>query len=154
MKNKINQEDQSLASEMRGIWWLLSREDWTEDGERRIDPMLGAEPLGILCYAKEYFSAQFMKRNRTGDMDTHLSHAIKNNTAAIAGYDAYFGTYEVNEQTGEVKHTLLGSVNPSNIGMSVNRNLSVGTDRLVIRLQTNTADGEAINRTLTWKRIG
>ena len=32
-----------LATSMKGVWWLLTREDWTKDGQQRIDPTLGAD---------------------------------------------------------------------------------------------------------------
>jgi hypothetical protein len=138
---------------MQGVWWLESREDWTVNGEQRIDPVLGPDPIGILSYAKSHFAAQFMKRDRTEDSANQLFVAGKNNTAAVGGYDAYFGTYEVDDQTGKVAHTLIGSITPSNIGMTVSRDLRVDGDNLTIRLETTTTGGEPVTRTLIWKRI-
>ena len=142
-----------LASDMRGAWWLLSREDWTKDGQKKIDPVLGADSIGILTYASTHFAAQFMKRNRTDDTAGQTFKAGQNNTSAVGGYDAYFGTYEVNEETGKVSHTLIGSITPSNNGITVLRDLRVNDDTLMIRLETTTVDGEPIIRTLTWKRL-
>src|SRR4051794_7104215 len=116
---------------MQGVWWLVSREDWTKDGQQRIDPILGASPIGILTYAKTHFAAQFMRRNRTTDSTEQTFYSGQNNTSAVGGYDAYFGTYEVNEQTGKVAHTLIGSLTPSNIGMTVFRNLRVNDNTLM-----------------------
>jgi len=142
-----------LVNKIQGTWWLLSREDHTSDGERRIDPILGQDPLGILVYANNYFSAQFMKRERSADSVSQPTAAGQNNTSAIGGYDAYFGTYEVNKETNQVAHTLVGSINPGNIGMTVHRNLLVEGDKLTIKLETTTQEGEPVTRTLTWKRI-
>ncbi len=36
-------------------------------GQRRMDPTLGAHPIGILSYAGDHFTAQFMKRDRTDE---------------------------------------------------------------------------------------
>jgi len=47
----------NLSHLMQGVWWLLSREDRTKNGERRIDPIMGADPIGILAYAKHHFTA-------------------------------------------------------------------------------------------------
>ena len=143
----------NLATAMRGVWWLLSREDWTKDGQQRIDPTLGADPIGILSYAGTHFAAQFMKRNRSDNPANQIFYSGQNNTSAVGGYDAYFGTYEVNEQTGKVAHTLIGSLTPSNIGITVLRDLRVNDDNLMIQLETTTPDGEPITRTLVWKRI-
>ena len=144
----------NLSLEMRGVWWLLTREDRTEDGNKKIDPILGGNPMGILTYAPNHFAAQFMKRDRSDNQTNNLSFSNLNNTVAVGGYDAYFGTYKVDEQTGKVTHTLIGSVNPLNIGMTVSRDLRVEENKLIIQLQTATPEGEQITRTLTWDRIG
>jgi hypothetical protein len=142
-----------LATSIQGVWWPQSREDWTRDGQRRIDPALGVDPIGILSYAKSHFAAQFMKRNRTENSADQIIYSGQNNTSAVGGYDAYFGTYEVDEKTGKVTHTLIGSITPSNIGMIVSRNLRVNGNNLTIQLETTTPEGEPIIRTLIWKRI-
>ena len=143
----------TLAATMQGVWWLLSREDYTKAGERRIDPLMGADPIGILAYAKDHFSAQFMKRDRADTASVQAVHSGQNNTVASGGYDAYFGTYKVDEATGKVAHTLTGSVTPANVGITVSRDLRADGDQLIIQLDTTTPDGEPITRTLTWKRI-
>lgn len=142
-----------LATAIQGVWWLLSREDYTKDGQHRIDPILGQDPLGILTYARTHFAAQFMKRDRTNNDTTQVVHSGQNNTIAVGGYDAYFGTYKVDEETGRVAHTLLGSITPSNIGITVLRELEVIGNQLTIRLDTTTPGAEPVTRTLTWKKI-
>jgi hypothetical protein len=143
----------SLSAAMQGTWWLVSREDYTKDGQRRIDPVLGSDPLGILSYATGRFSAQFMKRDRTESAGEKTFRAAQNNTSAVAGYDAYFGTYAVDHETGKVAHTLIGSITPANIGMTVYRNLKVEANQLTIQLETSTPEGEPVIRTLVWERI-
>ena len=143
-----------LENKIQGTWWLLSREDHTKIGQKRIDPILGSDPIAILVYANNHFAAQFMKRDRSADTITQATGARQNNTSAIGGYDAYFGTYQVDEKTNQVAHTLVGSINPANIGMTVYRNLKVEDDKLTIQLDTTTHDGEPVTRTLKWKRLG
>ncbi|HEY5751216.1 MAG TPA: lipocalin-like domain-containing protein [Chryseolinea sp.] len=154
MTNPVSStSSECLSTAMQGIWWLISREDYTKDGQRRIDPVLGSDPIGILSYAKDRFSAQFMKRDRTESSSKQMFSAGQNNTRAVGGYDAYFGTYAVDQETGKVAHTLIGSITPSNIGMTVHRNLTVNHNRLTIQLETTTPDGEPVTRTLIWDRI-
>ena len=143
----------NLCTTIQGVWWLQSREDWTKEGQRRIDPILGSDPIAILSYAKDHFATQFMKRDRTENPTGQAVFSGQNNTSAVGGYDAYFGTFEVNEKTGKVSHTLIGSITPSNIGMTVSRDLRVIENTLMIQLETTTLEGEAIIRTLIWKRI-
>ena len=143
----------NLSTAMQGVWWLLSRIDRTKEGELRIDPVMGADPIGMLAYAKEHFSAQFMKRDGREVSIGQVTHAGQNNTIASGGYDAYFGSYKVNEETGKVAHTLIGSITPANIGMTVSRDITVRGEELTIQLETTTPGGEPITRTLTWKRV-
>lgn len=142
-----------MDNSIEGLWWLLSREDYTLENELRIDPSLGANPLGILVYAKGNFAAQFMKRDRTSEENKPIYNKSKNNTTAIGGYDAYFGTYEIDKGTGQVEHKLTGSLATENIGIKVLRNLNVIDNQLHIKIETTTLDDEMISRTLIWKRI-
>ncbi len=145
---------QSLALDIVGVWSLLSREDHTSDGRLLVDPALGENPLGILTYAPSHFAAQFMKRDRSDADGTATSQQGQNNTGAVGGYDAYFGTYRINEENGEVVHRLDGALTADNIGLEVTRNLQVKDDQLVIQLDTTSTQGEPVSRTLTWQRVG
>jgi hypothetical protein len=143
----------SLASQLVGTWRLVSREDRTTDGERRIDPSLGADPVAILVYdAAGNFAAQFMKRDRSSDEVPVMRHAGVNNSAAVNGYDAYFGTYTVHQATGEVRQVLQGSLSPGDVGKVVTREMRIDRDTLTIELATTSADGEPVARTLIWTR--
>jgi hypothetical protein len=142
-----------LENKIQGTWWLLSREDYTKEGQRKIDAVLGSDPVAILVYAKNYFAAQFMKKDRNIESIMQATTAGNNNTAAIGGYDAYFGTYQIDEKTNQVAHTLIGSINPANIGITVYRNLQVEEDILIIKLDTTTQEGEPVSRSLTWKKV-
>jgi len=142
-----------LKKKLKGTWLLISREDYTAEGEKKIDPGLGADPVGILNFTETHFAAQFMKRDRSGSQVAPV-YTGKNNTAAVGGYDAYFGTYEVNEEKGQSNHHLIASINPSNVGINVVRDMRVNADdQLIIQLKTTSSDGIAITRTLTWKRL-
>ena len=153
-EGKRSDDGVGLEQKMLGVWWLLSREDIAEDGSRRIDPILGANPLGILTYAPQRFAAQFMKRDRSSEPVQSVKPSGKNNTGAVGGYDAYFGSYSVNPVSGDVVHRLEGALNPDDVGLEVARTLTVDGDRLQIRLATASWDGEAVTRVLTWERIG
>ena len=103
---------------------------------------------------QKIFRRLIQEKDRSLDSIMQATNAGQNNTTAIGGYDAYFGTYKIDEETNQVAHTLVASINPANIGMTVYRNLQVEGDKLIIKLDTTTQDGEAVTRTLTWKRIG
>lgn len=70
------------------------------------------------------------------------------------GYDAYFGTYEIDDTAGTVTQRLLGALSAENVRMVLTRGMQAKDDRLTIRLRTTAAIGEPVTRTLVWKRIG
>ena len=143
----------SLSSELPGTWLLQSRVDITRDGKRHPDPLLGDDPVALLIYDRTgHFSAQFMKRDRTAVPQAARPNA-ENNTQAQGGYDAYFGTYAVDDRTGTVTQRLMGSLSPANVGMVLTRAMEVREDILSITLETTAAEGTPVIRTLKWRRL-
>jgi hypothetical protein len=147
-----------LRRAVMGSWKLVSREDYDREGRRNIDPILGADPIGILTFTADHFAAQFMNRRRTtGGLkpagSAAESPAPLNNSVAVDGYDGYFGTYILDAASGTITTTLEGSVAPANIGVRLTRDIRVEGDRLVIRLETTAFDGTPITRTNTFERL-
>ena len=143
-----------LAAAILGIWKLKSREDVDATGNVQIDPFLGRDPLGILCFGPTHFAAQFMKRDRSRQENMLQRVQAENNTVGVDGYDAYFGTYSIDETAGTLTTHLEGSISPANIGATYVRDARVVGNELFIRLQTSALDGTAITRTNTFARIG
>ena len=147
---------QSLSKLLIGTWVLRSRVDRTHSGERRVEPMLGEDPIALLYYdASGYFAAQFMKRDRSADSvvaEPTASSAGPNNTRAQGGYDAYFGTYTVDDAKGSVTQTLFGALSAANVGQVPTRAMRIDGDELAISLETTATDGEPVTRTLLWRR--
>lgn len=143
----------SFSDDLPGTWLLQSRVDTTPAGKRHPDPLLGEDPVALLIYDRTgHFSAQFMKRDRSNVPQTGPAGA-RNNTQAQGGYDAYFGTYSVDDTQGVVTQQLMGSLSPGNVGMVLSRAMEVHGDTLLIKLETTAADGLPVIRTLTWKRL-
>jgi len=142
----------SLAHDLVGTWRLLSRVDRDASGEVVDEPSLGSDPLALLFFdATGNFAAQFMKRNRSVAVAAP-GFIGQNNTTAIGGYDAYFGTYEVDETNGDVQTYLVAALSPSHVGATLMRNMKLEDGKLIIRLTTTTPDDMRVNRTLTWER--
>jgi hypothetical protein len=143
-----------LSATLPGTWQLLSRIDVAASGERRPEPSLGEDPHALLIYDRSgNFAAQFMRRDRSGDIPDGPS-AAKNNSRAQGGYDAYFGTYTIDDQNGTVTQRLVGALSREHVGAVLTRAMEVEGDALVIKLETNAADGMPVTRTLTWRRVG
>lgn len=144
-----------LSMVLIGTWELISREDYDARGVRRIDPALGADPIGLLVYdGGGRFAAQFMKRDRSAPQAEHQAAApALNNSRACDGYDAYFGSYAVDDQRGLVTQTLHGALSPENVGHTLTRQMVVEGDILTLELPTTSVDGTPVTRTLRWRRV-
>lgn len=144
-----------LSQELIGTWELVSREDRNEGGEKRDEPMLGSDPIAILIYdGSGHFSAQFMKRDRGRSAPESYGASVPNNSRAVGGYDAYFGTYTVDDTQGTVTQCLAGALSRENVGQVLTRAMIVVGDELTVRVHTKSAAGETITRTLRWRRVG
>jgi len=145
----------TLSERLVGTWSLRSRIDRTASGERVDEPALGADPIALVYFDRSgNFAAQFMRREPAGADSAAAAAAGSNNTRAVAGYDAYFGTYRIDESSGIVTTTLTGAIAREHIGAVLTRSLHVDGDTLTITLETSSADGPPVTRTLTWTRVG
>lgn len=70
----------------------------------------------------------------------------------MGGYDAYFFRYTVDDSAGTVIQRLVGALSAENVGMVLTRSMRVSGDELVIQLETASADGTPVVRTLRWSR--
>ena len=142
----------SLADGLVGTWQLVSRTDRTASGERRVEPSLGQDPVAVVYYDRTgNFAAQFMKRDRA-TASSDAAATAPNNSRARGGFDAYFGTYTVDEHRGTVTHRLIGALSAENVGQVLTRAMKVSGRTLTISLDTAAAQGEVVTRTLVWTR--
>ena len=143
-----------LSEALPGTWQLLSRIDVAASGQRKAEPSLGDDPVALLIYDRSgHFAAQFMRRDRSAVVADAASSG-NNNSRARDGYDAYFGSYSVDDAAGTVTQQLHGALSRENVGAVLTRAMQVDGDELVIQLHTNAPDGTEVTRTLTWRRVG
>ena len=143
-----------LSATLPGTWQLLSRIDVSATGQRRPEPSLGDDPVALLIYDRSgHFAAQFMRRDRSAVVADAPSGG-NNNSRSRDGYDAYFGSYSVDDRAGTVTQQLQGALSRENVGAVLTRAMQVNGDELVIQLQTTAPDGTEVTRTLTWRRVG
>jgi len=143
-----------LAETLVGTWRLQSRFDMTASGERCDEPTLGSDPIALAFFDRGgNFAAQFMKRDRSTTAPAEVAGG-SNNTRAVGGYDAYFGTYRIDEEQGVVTTTLLGALAREHTGAVLTRAMRVDGDTLTITLDTTSINGRPVARTLTWARVG
>ena len=91
--------------QMFGSWELQSRTVTRANGEAIADPVLGAQPIGRLFYdASGHMALQMMRQGRPQAITEPANPEDAKNARVVLGYDAYFGTFTVDEAAGTVTH--------------------------------------------------
>lgn len=149
-----------VREQLAGSWSLASRVSTLANGEVLPDRGLATTPKGLLIYDRTgHVAAQLSRQGRTVEMiGEECNEAAKirgtNDTAqTVLGYDAYFGTFTVNEKEGFVVHHLESALFPGDVGKDIKRNFTISGDTLTIKFNTTTADGKPVTRTLVWERL-
>ncbi|MEO0368086.1 MAG: lipocalin-like domain-containing protein [Pseudomonadota bacterium] len=109
-----------------GSWFLHKIEVIGENGEWRLARgSLGESPIGILTYDdKGNMTAQLVHADR---YDIDLG---KTNDEVVGGYVAYYGTYEIDEESETVTHHRTAHINPVFGDLSVVRYYQFESDKL------------------------
>ena len=142
----------TVAQRLVGAWRLESRTVRRSDGTVLADPVLGDKPLGRLFYdASGVMTLQMMRPGRSAAISTPANTRDAKNQRVVLGYDAYFGTYTVDERAGTITHRVEGSLFPEDLGKDFVRPFTLEGDTLTLRF-TSTADGSDITRTLVFRK--
>jgi hypothetical protein len=149
-----------VREQLVGSWSLASRVTTLGNGEVMKDPGLASTPNGLLIYDRTgHVAAQLSRQGRTVEMIAgECAEAAKirgtNDTAqTVLGYDAYFGTFTVNEKEGYVVHHVESALFPGDVGKDIRRNFVIAGDKLTLEFNTTTPTGTPITRTLVWERM-
>jgi Lipocalin-like domain len=142
------------AGHLVGTWRLISRVVTLEDGTAVQDPGLGKTPSGYLMYdSSGHMAAQLMRPDRPMAIDCGTSApAPTENSQSVNGYDAYFGTYIIDETNHTVTHHLEGALAAADVGKNLVREFQLSGDKLTIIVRTISPKEKQI-RTLTWERL-
>ena len=116
-----------------GAWRLVSFEEHRPYGE--IDYPYGRNPAGLLIYdATGRMSVQVMRSDRaplsSNNAEEALSEEIR---AAIEGFTAFFGAYEIDEDASTITHHVEGHIFPNSVGKSLKRSFEFSDDRLILK---------------------
>ncbi len=72
--------------------------------------------------------------------------------SAFDGFEAYFGTYEIDEEKKIVSHHIVGSLFPNWEGMTHTRFAEFSGNQLTLKTPPMQYGGETISGTLIWQR--
>lgn len=130
-----------LKEQVIGTWRLVARDVVHPDGTSTMDPDYGPKyPIGYIMYDNTgHMAVQFMGLDRPNDQSSR-------------GYDAYFGTYTIDEtsQPPTVTHHREGSLNPRQVGGNVVRDLLLNGDELKLVVHNNNDSNVNVN---TFRRV-
>jgi hypothetical protein len=135
-------------SRLIGTWKLLSLERKTNQGD--VSKPVGGDLIGRLMYDKAgRMSAQWMRRDRTVPPETSvLSTTPEAAREMLNGFDAYFGTFDVDESTRTVIHHVQGCVNPNVIGTDRRRVYKISGNQLILTAIENDSTFQIV-----WERL-
>jgi hypothetical protein len=131
----------SLKEQVIGTWRLVARDVVRPDGTSNLDPEYGPKyPVGYIMYdSTGHMAVQFMALDRPNDQSSR-------------GYDAYFGTYMIDETSNppKVTHHREGSLRPQQVGGNVVRDLLLNGDELKLVVHNNNNLNVNVN---TFRRV-
>lgn len=143
----------SVTEQLIGTWTLVRFEYELANGATVA--AYGPRPAGLLVYdGNGMMSAQIMNPDRprfvSGDRRSGTYEELH---AAVEGYIAYFGTYEVDEAGGCVVHTELGDIFPNAVGTKQKRYFTLDGDRLSLSVPPVMLGGERMTARVVWERV-
>src|SRR5712691_8823310 len=135
-----------------GRWTLVSFEFPRSDD--RIGDVMGKQTLGTLFYdASSSMSVQIMRADRqpfaSGDQQKGTDQEVR---AAVEGYIAYFGDYQVNEEEQAVIHRTKGSLFPNLVGQDQKRFYEFTGNCLTLTTPPVVVGGVTVTAVLIWEK--
>lgn len=142
------------ADKFVGAWRLLSTTYTLEDGTPTESPY-GPQPQGILMYdAQGVMAAQLSQSGRkpfaVNDRFAGTPEELK---AAFETYQAYTGTYKVDEKEHVVTHTVTQALLPNWVGTEQRRFYKFQDGKLTLRTPPILIGGKRIVGLLVWEKI-
>jgi hypothetical protein len=139
-----------------GVWELRTIRDREAGGPEHDLPEFGPAPEGRLLYTDSgHVSVNFMRPGREPWAAEDQPSDLERSRAA-AGYGAYAGRFTVLETEAVVRHHIEVALIPNRVGGELVRHYAFheGGNRLTLRPPPFIREGRAIERALTWERIG
>ena len=145
----------SAHERLPGIYKLISWKTTNPDGTV-VEP-LGAEPIGRITYHKNgLMSVMLMRRDRKASArinpqtatDEEVREVLRQTLGTNAGFIAYMGTFELNEDRSIVIHHIEGGSSPTFTGANFERRYTLTSKGLSLSVPPN------FNSNLEWERVG
>jgi len=139
-------------AQLVGTWKLISAEFRRVNGA--VIPLYGENPAGLLMYdAAGNMSVHIMQRLRPQfEIADRLGGTPEQIQAAFQGYQAYFGTYSIDENARVVTHHITGALLPNWVGVDQKRFYELSGNRLILRTPALMIGGTEATGYLVWEK--
>jgi hypothetical protein len=136
-----------------GTWKLISSEFRASNG--KVSYPWGIDVDGRLIYTADgNVAVQIMSPSRPNfAAKDHMKGTDQEIRAAFEGYQAYYGTFTLNESEKTITHHIQGSVFPNLIGHNLKRFYNLSRDQLTLSTPPMPMGGEVVTGVLIWKRM-
>jgi len=146
------QRKQGAREQIIGAWQLESRTVHKASGEIVLDPVLGQQPIGRLFYdASGHMMLQMMRQGRAQVISVPAPQGAAS-PRIVLGYDAYFGTFSVNEADATITHHVQGSLFPEDLGKDFRRSFRIEGGTFTLSFTSKSPEGFDVTRTLRFRR--
>jgi hypothetical protein len=149
----MDREREALMQQLVGTWRLVSSEFRTSAGAV-IHP-LGEDAQGLcLISAEGYLAGQLMRRDRPafagGDQASGTPEEVR---AAMEGYVAYYGPFELDPEGRRLVTRVEGSLFPNWLGSEQERFYRFEGDRMTLTTPPMALGDEEFHGVLVWERL-
>jgi hypothetical protein len=142
-------QQKSLKEQLVGSWILVSNDSTAPDGKK--DQLFGPNPKGILIFDANGQYSQTIVNPDVPKFKTNnrLKGTPEENTAAVHGTTATFGTWSIDEASKTVTVRYVGGMFPNQAGTDSKRTVSVSGNELKV---SNPATAAGLQADQVWKR--
>jgi hypothetical protein len=135
-----------------GSWQLERVVAIRPNGEETVSRW-GRNPTGMITYTADgHMASQIMGDPRPTILDP-ANPTPEESQAILGSYLAYSGTYTYDPSTRVVVHHASMSIEPTEIGQDMPRQVEFQEDRVTLTSTPYTLRGETVFNKLTWKRL-
>ena len=142
-----------IRDQLIGTWKLISACSIRQsDGEAQYP--FSKQPVGQIIYdSAGNMSVIIMRPERPKSSINDKSQATNEEIkSAFDGFEAYFGTYEIDEEKKIISHHIVGSLFPNWEGMTQTRFAEFSGNQLTLKTPPISYGGATITGTLVWER--
>ena len=142
-------QQKSLKDQLVGTWTLVSIDQTDKEGKRQ--DIFGANPRGVQVFDASGQWVQIITRSDVPKfaVNNRQKGTPQENTAAVLGTTATFGTWTVDDASKTLTVRYVGGMFPNQIGTESKRTISVTADELRVM---NPATASGVISNTVWRR--